>query len=1121
MKTPLFFSLKQNLGTRLFVLIVLVSIIIPQTYTLSIPLAFADDETQNTESSNTGANVERETESSTDEAANNSRVNNATDNIEKNVIDTNSSVGSIDHSSIEIVNISNNESINDISTIPVTSVNVNPTLDTNNSSEDNANNSGNTTHNTSTNNNDSSHETEDIQPEVAGANSLTTTPQTGSITVCNVIAKADGQIVSSPAGLPNAAFSLNLRTRIGTGTPIQTSPSIQEFDFYSHLFTQTTPSPIPVSAQCIKYKNFELRQYIYSPVTVTSEISNRWETPKYNDQFITSVNSVNSFYPYSQEMFDNNQANDGQRNEDADGIITLTANRPNRVLVILNKLKPVTPQTGSITVCNMIITKNGQIATSTAGLPAGQFNINFYPLSSPQTPVQNSAFNTATFNPAIPSVSGLAAECKKYEHLPLQAYVYTQETITGASDETWQTPKYNDGYILPPNQLNNYFLYSPESFDNDPSNDALKNEDSDGIITLNVNRPDRVLVVMNKHNLVGGEPPPACANGMQLSVTEFGTAVSQGRITYSPIVVDAGTTTATFTMHNNTGCTAPITLTSYKMFDPLPVLSTQVLFDRAGVIQATSTTILKVRIPNCAAQIDAWFGMAPEFLVDSNPYSYPSVPHVLNALLVRQDQSCNTNPVNTPPTITLIGSNPLSITKGSTFTDPGATALDAQDGNLTASIVATGTVDTNVVGTYTRTYTVTDSGGLSASTTRTINVTSGGPTNNPPTITVLGDNPMIVYIHTTFTDPGATATDPEDGNLTSQIVTTGSVDTNTLGSYTITYTVTDSKGVSVSANRTVNIIENTDDNGGGGGGGGSRRKSSGGRVLGVETGPTACFYLNDYLRRDLNNDQGEVLKLQLFLKYFENEGNLIATGNFDQATFDAVSRFQTKYSSDILSPWGYNAPTGYVYILTKKKVNEIFCKTAFPINAQQQEEINNFKSLIQGLHDRGLTVPTDGTMMIDDHVIDVKDTVGLATSTNPENPNSEMVVKDKMIKDKMNTEHLKAVAAAIFSIPKDRETILQGIYFLLIALIAIYLFTEIIVGSQDLSKLTKYRIRSRKATGYFAGLIVAMIAAIWYQAFSIIVPLLVLAIISGIFLAWTMTKKSDDDIINLPPSSNR
>lgn len=256
-------------------LIILASIIVPQTYTLSIPLVLADDETQNVESNNTGADVERETENSTDETTNYYRVNNATDNIGKDVIDTNSSVGSIDHSSIEIVNTSNNEIINDISTIPVTSVNVTPTLDLNNSSEDNADNSENTTHNTPTNNNESSPQTEDIQPQAAGANSLTTTPQTGSITVCNVIAKADGQIISSPAGLPNAAFSLNLRTRIGTGTPIQTSPSIQEFDFYSHLFTQTTPSPIPVSAQCIKYKNFELRQYIYSPVTVTSEISNR------------------------------------------------------------------------------------------------------------------------------------------------------------------------------------------------------------------------------------------------------------------------------------------------------------------------------------------------------------------------------------------------------------------------------------------------------------------------------------------------------------------------------------------------------------------------------------------------------------------------------------------------------------------------------------------------------------------------------------------------------------------------------------------------------------------------------------------------------------------------------
>ncbi len=1116
MKTPLFFSFKQSLGSRLFVLAIIVSIVVPQAYMLSLPLAFAEEET---EDSNTSVkSVDAETNEHSSDAAV------SIDSVVESAENTRTIVTSdVSNKTIEITDRPIDNNLGDIKTniveasiSPFTPVDETPTLDI----PDNTNDSGGTSNNTSTptNNDGSTPATEDFDPQAAGANSLTTTPQMGSITVCNVIAKANGEIVTSSAGLPQAAFSLNLRTRIGNSTPIQTSPSIQEFDFYSHLFTRTTPSPIPLSAQCLKY-NLEIKQYIYSPVTVTSQNSNVWETPKYNDQFITSANSVNNFYPYSYEMFDNNQANDGQRNEDSDGILTLTTNRPHRVLVILNKLKPVTPQTGSITVCKMIITKNGQIATSSAGLPAGQFDISFYPLSNPSSFVQHSVFNAATFAPTTPSVSGFAAECKKYEHLPLQAYVYSQEAITGAgTTEVWQTPKYNDGYILPPNQLSNYFEYSPESFDNDPSNDALKNEDSDGIITLNINRPDRVLVVMNKHNLVDGWPP-TCANGIQLSVTEFKTAVDQGRITYGQIVVNDATTTATFTINNNTGCTAPIALTSYKMFDPLPTLSTQVLYDRHEVIQATSTTTLRVNIPNCAAQIDAWFGLAPEFLVDSNPYAYPAVPHVLRAILVRQNQSCRTNPVNTAPNITLVGSNPINITKNSTFTDPGATAIDAEDGNLTASIVTTGTVNTSVVGAYTLTYTVTDSGNLSASTTRVVNVTDGGgPTNNPPTITVLGNNPMFVYVGTTFTDPGATATDQEDGDLTSQIVTTGSVDANTLGTYTITYTVSDSKGLSVSSSRTVNVIENTDDNGGGGGGGGHRR-SSGGKVLGAETGPTACFYLNDYLRRDFNNDQAEVLKLQLFLKYFEGESALTTTGVFDQATYDAVSRFQTKYRSDILSPWGYSSPTGYVYILTKKKINEIFCKTAFPVSTQQQEEIDNFKALIQSLKSRGVSVPENNSMshdtiMIDDHMMDIKDIVGVGTSTVPENTKL-----GKTIKDKIDTKNLKVVAAAIFSVPKDREAILQGIYFLLIALIAIYLFTEIVVGSQDSSKLTKYQIWSRKATGYFAGLIVAIIAAVWYQAFSIVVPLLVLAICSGVFLAWTMTKKSDDDVINLPPSN--
>jgi hypothetical protein len=44
--------------------------------------------------------------------------------------------------------------------------------------------------------------------------------------------------------------------------------------------------------------------------------------------------------------------------------------------------------------------------------------------------------------------------------------------------------------------------------------------------------------------------------------------------------------------------------------------------------------------------------------------------------------------------ITLNGSASMSIVQGSTFTDPGATATDDRDGNITSKIVVTGSVNT-------------------------------------------------------------------------------------------------------------------------------------------------------------------------------------------------------------------------------------------------------------------------------------------------------------------------------------------------------------------------------------------------------------------------------------------
>ena len=68
----------------------------------------------------------------------------------------------------------------------------------------------------------------------------------------------------------------------------------------------------------------------------------------------------------------------------------------------------------------------------------------------------------------------------------------------------------------------------------------------------------------------------------------------------------------------------------------------------------------------------------------------------------------------TPPVITILDSNPLLVDKNSVFVDPGATALDEEDGDISSQIVSTGTVDTSVEDTYYIKYNVKDAAGNAA-----------------------------------------------------------------------------------------------------------------------------------------------------------------------------------------------------------------------------------------------------------------------------------------------------------------------------------------------------------------------------------------------------------------------
>jgi len=89
----------------------------------------------------------------------------------------------------------------------------------------------------------------------------------------------------------------------------------------------------------------------------------------------------------------------------------------------------------------------------------------------------------------------------------------------------------------------------------------------------------------------------------------------------------------------------------------------------------------------------------------------------------------------------------------------------------------------------------------------------------PPVLTLTGDGTLVIPSGSVYTDMGATAEDNIDGTISARVVVGNPVNTSTLGTYTVTYDVSDLAGnAAMQITRTVNVAPDT---GGGGGGGGS------------------------------------------------------------------------------------------------------------------------------------------------------------------------------------------------------------------------------------------------------------------------------------------------------------
>lgn len=77
-----------------------------------------------------------------------------------------------------------------------------------------------------------------------------------------------------------------------------------------------------------------------------------------------------------------------------------------------------------------------------------------------------------------------------------------------------------------------------------------------------------------------------------------------------------------------------------------------------------------------------------------------------------------------------------------------------------------------------------------------------------PTVEVVGDEALTILVGGAYTDQGCIAMEgPED--ITSRVVTTGSVDPSTPGVYTITYTVANKDGFTAFNRRYIGVIDAT------------------------------------------------------------------------------------------------------------------------------------------------------------------------------------------------------------------------------------------------------------------------------------------------------------------------
>ncbi len=152
------------------------------------------------------------------------------------------------------------------------------------------------------------------------------------------------------------------------------------------------------------------------------------------------------------------------------------------------------------------------------------------------------------------------------------------------------------------------------------------------------------------------------------------------------------------------------------------------------------------------------------------------------------------------PQLQLTGDAEMIVSAKSLYQEPGFTATDRCDGDLAEKVTVTETEEGE---TLTLTYSVADAAGNTASVQRVVTIRD----IVPPSISLSGRETMYIRLGREYREPGYTAGDDLDGDITDTVICSGGVDTQTAGTYTVYYQVTDAAGNKAEAARTVRVYQ--------------------------------------------------------------------------------------------------------------------------------------------------------------------------------------------------------------------------------------------------------------------------------------------------------------------------